>query len=94
MTRAEIERHIAECEKQRELLPHDARYDSERILIANRIGTLHERLSHMEDLYMRRHFQPEYKMPSWVAFCIATGCILFTVACALQYFDVLFEGAL
>ena len=42
-----------------------------------------------DDAYMRRHYQPERKMPAWLAFCIFVGVIVGIVALSLDYWDVL-----
>lgn len=46
--RAELERQLAECQHQRELLPPGKGFANERVLIATRIDFIEQRLAQMD----------------------------------------------
>lgn len=95
MTRDEILQQIDECEKQRELLPPGQGYAQERVLLANRIDMLYERLALLDNQparFMplhRQNYTPETPIGFGMALLCAVVLVVVAVAMLAQVLGVL-----
>lgn len=93
--------YIRLCTEYEELREQQRTYPSQWGEIEKEKAVIRDRLNNdfkdcqfapiQDDAFMRSHHQPQEPIPTWAAFCIFVGVILFIVALSLDYFDVLVE---